>query len=298
MMACVPVMNEQERPNLNGNSARNHSAYKCNHIFYCAAVASRYTQPITINQELTSLLLIIWGGTTLFSCPRKSLPRKSIKALIKAFEIFIQVQEWIDWYRDHKLASNLFQNRGDQTGATLEGEDRHHFQRWPSLISPKINGCISLVAPRVPATASPGCWCSGRSSRRGRQEQAEHFSGIQGARTPFPAQPPAACESLGSCSRQQSRGCRLWAKKYQDNMPEIERERHSEVTVPGKQGRRGEIILCSTWNQLEERWKRSSHKSFQLDADVIQEKNISSWGQVQSLGKGTHVLHANIANVL
>lgn len=82
IMACVPVMNEQERPKLNGNSTRNHSVYKCNHIFYCAAVASCYTQPITINQELTFLLLpwIIWDGTTLFPSPRKPQIDQSINA--------------------------------------------------------------------------------------------------------------------------------------------------------------------------------------------------------------------------
>lgn len=121
VMACVPVMNEQKRPNLNGNSARNHSLYKCSHIFYCAAVASCYTQPITINQELTALLLpwIIWDGTTLFPSPRKSQIDQSINAAGSMW-LHLTVMRylskfkngWIDRYRDHKLPSNLLQNRG------------------------------------------------------------------------------------------------------------------------------------------------------------------------------------------
>lgn len=120
--------------------------------------------------------------------------------------IFIQVQGWIDGSINSEpyLASDLLQNRGKQAGATLETEDKHHFQRWPSLIGgPKINGCMSLVAARVPATASAECWCSGDPlGEQRKQRQAEHSSGIQGAGTPFPAQPPAACKSLGSCSSQ------------------------------------------------------------------------------------------------
>lgn len=142
-------------------------------------------------------------------------------------------------YSEPYLASNLLQNRGEQADSR-EAEDRHHFQRWLSLTGPKINGCISLVAPSYSFSRVLVFW---RSSGRAKEATAKlSISGIQGTQTPFPAQPPAASESLGSCSSQQSR---LWAKKYQDNVPEIEREAlrgHS----PSKQGSRGEMNTCST----------------------------------------------------
>lgn len=276
-MACVAVMNEQERAKLNGNSARNHSVYKCNHIFYCAAVASCPTQPITVNQELTSLLLpwIIWGGTTLSPSPRKSHLDQSTNAAWSTWQ-HLTVMRYLSKFKNGQmdrcnysepyLASNLLPNRGEQADS-LEAEDRHHFQRWPSLTGPKINGCISLVAPRVPATASAESWCSGDPLEGQRkQQQAEHFRDSRSTDS-IPSSTPSCLRVPGKLLQpaKQALGQKIPGQCAWNRERGTQRSQSQQA---GQQGRDEHVQhLKSAWGKMEE-----NSQSLQLGADLNQEQ--------------------------